>query len=412
MSRYGVGLGELLATALFAQAVAGCAVEASSPERPVWEEPEAREPWEPEGSLSAQWGSGRELSCEDVRPEELGASRSFITRANARVADCGPGAGDDAGALALRNSGPFGATAWNVVSRDGEDTGNLLAGGDMAFALLPQPRGFHVLAEPPGGASLAAYSSDGELLRRVPLTGGQGRLPLDAAADPGRGTLAAWWAPGEDGTQRLWFQLFDKKGQPREAPAEVMRAPLGEERFVLGGVDTRGRVLLLWAAPGSGTWEGQWWKRNGSAVTGPFTFPVPESSSRGGRLKPLSGGGLALRVGEEWVLRFPSGEAEALPAPDWLAAHPGSDLVLIRNGKAHALVPPPTFVAGSGCEESLLFFTRDGTACGGLTLPFGGNSCFGRRPGIALDGTVIQQVELGIPAHDQCAWRWWPRLLH
>lgn len=101
------------------------------------------------------------------------------------------------------------------------------------------------------------------------------------------------------------------------------------------------------------------------AITEPFTFPETVSTFPRGILAPLSGGGLAFRLEEEWVLRFPSGEAEALPAPDWLAAHPGSDLVLVRNGKAHA-----------------------------------------------LDGTVIQQIDLAIPANDQCAWRWWPKLLH
>jgi hypothetical protein len=74
-------------------------------------------------------------------------------------------------------------------------------------------------------------------------------------------------------------------------------------------------------------------------------------------------------------------------------------------------VLPPTPIAGSGCQERLRFYTRDGEDCGDLTVPFGGSDCTGRRLGIGLDGTVIQQIELNIPANDQCAWRWWPRLL-
>jgi hypothetical protein len=303
----------------------------------------------------------------------------------------------------------LGAVTWNVVSRDGVDTGNRLFGGTQAVTLLPQPRGFHVIITSPGGTTLSAYASNGEFLRSVSLAAAGGSAA--GAADPRGGTLAAQWAPGEGGGQVLSFQLFDSQGRPRSEPVEVTTAPVAEDRFVVGGVDTRGRVLLLWSELGSDTWVGQWLHRNGNAITEPFSFPAPGNLSSGGGLSPLSGGGLALRLGEEWVLRFPSGEAEALPAPDWLAAHPGSRLFLIRNGRAHVLVPPGTPVEGSGCQESLLFFTSDGTACGELTLPFGGSTCFGRRLGIALEGTVIQQIELGIPANDQCAWRWWPKLL-
>jgi hypothetical protein len=416
-----MGLKEALAAALLAYAAAGCAVEQPGDERRIEKDThlappdipaqEQVEEEAPEGSLSAQRNSGHVLSCEEIRPEELGPSTSFITRANGPEADCGPGTGDGAGHLALMNSGPFGATAWNVVSRTGVDTGNLILGGDLAIDILPQPSGFHVIRIPPGGASLTVYSSDGEFLRRVPLTLDD-ESALDVAADTRGGTLAARWEPGEDGSQVLSFQPIDSKGRPRSEPVVVATAPAGEERFVLGGVDARGRVLLLWPGPeGSATWVGQWLNRNGNALTEPFTFPAPAASFPGGSLKPLNGSGLALRLGEEWVLRFPSGQADVLPAPDWLAAHPGSALIPIRNGRAYALVPPATFVEGSGCRESLLFFASDGTACGELVLPFGGSTCFGRQLGIALDGTVIQQIELGIPANNQCAWRWWPRLL-
>jgi hypothetical protein len=71
--------------------------------------------------------------------------------------------------------------------------------------------------------------------------------------------------------------------------------------------------------------------------------------------------------------------------------------------RAYALVPSSTLVEGSGCQERLLFYSREGVSCGELTLPFGGSSCTGRKAGIGLDGTVVQQIELNIPANDQCA---------
>ncbi|WNG44741.1 hypothetical protein F0U60_12060 [Archangium minus] len=411
MREYGRHWRGVWIAAVLVHAAAGCAED--SQRVPVVPEQEVGEVGEdasfaPERSESAPWGRGPALSCEEIRPAALGPSRSFITRANAPEADCGPGTGDGAGYLALYNAGQFGAQAWNVVFRDGTDTGNLLTGGDLALGVIPQPSGFHIVRIPPGGATLTVYSSRGELLRTVPLTDA-GNVPFDVAEDPRGGVLVAQWASGEGDTQVLRFQFFDTRGQPRSEPVVLRSAPRSEERSVIAGVDTRGRVLLLLREPGSDTWVGQWLQRDGAALTEPFAVPLPADASSV-VLEPLVEGGLALRVEGEWVLRFPSEEAEALPAPAWLAAHPGSDLYRIRNGRAYALVPPPTLVEGSGCRESIRLFSSDGTDCGELVLPFGAGTCLG-RPGIALDGTVIQQLQLAIPAADQCAWRWWPRLL-
>lgn len=372
------------------------------PEAPATVAPPEEELLSPESE-----DARRALSCEELRPGGLGVERSIVLGANAPEADCGPGTGDGSGSLALLNSGRFGATAWSVVTRGGEDTGKRLQGGEAAIALLPQPRGFHVVRAPPGGTSLSVYSSEGEGLGTVPLTG-SAQEPFAVAADPRGGTLIARWAPRADGTQVLTFQVLEAEGSPRMEPVEVLSGPARTDRFVTAGVDTKGRVLLLWPEAGSALWAGQWRKRNGKALTPLFTFPAP-TTARGGQLVALAGGGLALRSEGQWRSRFPSGAAEVEPAPAWLASHPGSELILIRGRRANALVPPPTFVAGSGCQESLLFFTRDGTACGELRLPVdAGSTCFQRRPGIAREGTVIQQLTR---ADNQCAWRWWPRLL-
>ena len=417
-------LGEVLAAVLFAHAAAGCTgeptggqvlrMEGSAPTHQDPPDEQAREDpvppdAAPEESDSDPGHSMQVLACADILPGEPGSGRSIILRANAPEANCGPGTGDGAGSLALTNSGPLGATGWNIVSREGLDTGNRFFGGDLAIDILSQPRGFHVIRIPPGGATLTAYSSVGEFLRSVTLTE-RGGVPFDVVVDPRGGTLVAQWDPREGGTQALTFQFFDATGLSRTAPIDVVSAPQSESRAVAAGVDTQGRALLLWQESGTGAWVGQWRNRNGAAITEPFTFPAP-ASTFGGLLSPLAGGGLALRNGDQWVAGFPSGRPLAQPAPGWLVSHPGTSLALIRGQRANALLPPPTLVEGSGCQETLLFFATDGTACGELALPFGGGSCFQRKLGIAPDGTVIQQLDLNIPSNNQCAWRWWPRLL-
>jgi hypothetical protein len=403
--------GQVLVTVVLVHTLGGCAVEQP------WSEPEElegaeTEALEHEGSAPDMESAGQALSCEDIRPEELGPSRSLITPANGPVADCGPGVGNGAGYLALLNSGPFGVVAWDVVTANGRRTGRVF-GGQFGSQLVPLRNGFHLLRFAfPDDVTLSAFSADGQFLRQNLLspspTGG-----LDLAPDPRGGVVIAWSAPGEGGTQNVLLQAFDEKGRPRSAPRTVVTVSTTEDLLLLVGVDQRGRTLVLWRAAGSSTWTGQWLRWDGSARTVPFlALEDPEPSDfSGASLQPLSGEGLVLRLHSQWVRQFPSAEPTSLPAPAWLADNPGTELSLIRRGRAYALVPAPTLVEGSGCQERLLLFTRDGVACGDLTLPFGGSTCEGRQPGIGLDGTVIQQLELNIPANDQCAWRWWPRLL-
>ncbi|MDC0711118.1 hypothetical protein POL68_21800 [Stigmatella sp. ncwal1] len=333
---------------------------------------------------------------------------SIVLDANAPEANCGPGVTDGAGFLALMNSGPIGARAWDVVSPMGVFTGNLMLGGDMAFDVSPQPSGFHVIRiTPPGGLSMTVHSSEGIFVRSVSLFADDD-VPSFVTEDPRGGELIAQWAPRTDGTQVLTFQFLDVAGLPRTQPIEAVSAPLSETRSIVAGVDTWGRALLLWKEPS--TWKGQWWNRQGVPVTQPFSVPSLASTPPGG-LIPLAGGGLAVQSNGQWVAKFPSGQAVAQPAPAWLASHPNTQLVLIRGQQANALVPPPVFVEDSGCQETLLLFARDGTACGELLLPPDGSTCFLRRLGIGPDGTVTQQIDLSAQSTNQCSWRWWPGLL-
>ncbi len=405
---------QLLVGVVLVHTLGGCMVEQP------WEEPgdmesaqeEATELLDEAQGVSEPQSAGHPLSCEDIRPEELGESRSLILKANANVADCGPGVSNGAGYLALFNGGSFGVAAWTIVTSNGRRTENVAA-GDFGAELLPLRNGFDILRFGHNdSATLMAHAAAGQSLRSTLLSPAP-IMSLDIAPDPRGGVVIAWWAPGEGGVPNLLIQAFDEKGRPRSAPRTVMTLNTPEMLRTLVGVDQRGRTLVLWRTGASTTWMGQWLRWDASPRTPPFVAledPAP-SSIPDGRLQPLVGEGLVLQLHSEWVRQFPSAEPTSLPAPAWLASSPGSDLVLIRHRRAYALVPPPTPVENSGCQERLLFYSREAVACGELVLPFGGSSCSGRKLGLGLDGTVIQQIELNIPANDQCAWRWWPRLL-
>ncbi len=349
------------------------------------------------------------LACEALWPGEPGTSRSITLDPNGRDADCGPGTSNGAGFLALMNSGYPGVSAWDIVTLDGVDTENVIVAGDSTVDIYPQLGGFYVIPSSPGGVWMSMNVADGDWLGSFTVTDSW-NTPYDVAPDPAGGALVTVWEPREGNLQVLTSRFVEAHAQPRTSLREWVSAPTDEARFVIAGVDTRGRGLLLWPEPSGTGWVGRWLNPDGTALTAPFTFPAPPLTPHDvTNLYPLAGGGLALRSGAQWIAHFPSGETTAAPAPDWLASHPGSDLVLVRGGRAHALIPPSTFVEGAGCRETLLLFTQDGTACGEVAFPLEGDTCFQRRLGIGVDGTVVQQVD-ALATH-QCAWRWWPGFL-
>ncbi|MCY1041284.1 hypothetical protein OV208_08135 [Corallococcus sp. bb12-1] len=427
MGRGGGRWGVVVVAAVWlAQASVGCSGSAEPlprdpehdalPERPRVEPPvqegdDADDP-APEEPVEEYSGSTPPLSCAQIVPGTLGSGRALILPANGPEAACGPGTSEGTGTLALQNDGPLGVTAWDIVLRDGEDTGNTVLGGDFIKILVPLRQGFHLITQSEFSATLRAYAADGTLLSARSLAV-ERQAVIDIAADPRGGSRIALWTRETPDTQVLTLQSFNGRGEPRAPPVTVLNVSMRDTMTVLVGVDTRGRTLLLWRELGDASWVGQWRRQDGSALTAPFPAaddPSPTGFT-GGVLSPLVGGGLAFQLVGQWVRRFPSGEARALPAPTWLASRPGTSLSLIRQNRAYSLAPPPTLVTGSGCQESLLFFTSDGGACGELNLPLGGATCDGRRAGVGVDGTVVQQIDLNIPANNQCAWRWWSRLL-
>ena len=405
--------GKVLAAVLCVQAV-GCSSDEPAPTGPPdAEEAPSAPPTPPQAQVpvppSPPEDPAPASACEGLLPEQLGPSRSIVVDALSPEVYCGSGRSDGAGFLALLNSYSHGVDVWQVVSGEGVATGKRMGFGDGAGYPVPQPQGFLVSRFTSRGEELMAFSSLGEQLNHQQLTDMYDDYP-SVAYDPQGGALAAVWKTRPGNLQVLTYRFFDAVGMPLGETLELGALPLDENRDVVAGVDTKGRALLLWPEPGGRNWTGQWLSRQGGPLGQPFTFPAPAVSASFWLLDPLAGGGLALRGGEQWVARFPSGEAVAQPAPAWLASHPGSRLALIRNQQANVLAPVPT-MSGAGCQQSLLVFASDGTACGELVFPPDGSNCSPRSLDVGRDGTVIQKLELSAQATPQCSWRWWPGLL-
>ena len=145
-------------------------------------------------------------------------------------------------------------------------------------------------------------------------------------------------------------------------------------------------------------------------MTPPFPAVIGVSLV-GAVLRPLIGGGLVLRGAGAWLGTFPSGTTTVDPAPAWLAAHPDSDLAIVKHGGAYAVLPPGE--GGTGwCRPRIFLFASDGSDCGEVSFPDAGGQCSAQRLNVGRDGTVMQSVRLDSSiTSTQCAWRWWPKLL-
>jgi hypothetical protein len=89
--------------------------------------------------------------------------------------------------------------------------------------------------------------------------------------------------------------------------------------------------------------------------------------------RPLSSGGIAVRLDGHWVATVQPGATQTSAAPAWL--RDGSDFALARGGKAYAVTQN-----GSSAIE---FVSTQGSVCGSMTFTGAGNLSVG------ADGTVI-----------------------
>jgi hypothetical protein len=380
----------------------GAPVQESEDDSPAGDAEEAPE-------VSAAWSSPS-TSCAGLVPPAPGAGR-FVNRDRESEA-CLPGTSDGKGDLALGIfSTLFDAARWTAFTPEGlpRDTFN----GGVGNLLMPQKSGFHLVS--------IAFGSDIVRLQAVSRTGAPltSRVLIDpntapgshwsAAEDPRGGSVVAWVRFGAlPGPWQVVVQRFGSSGEPRTPPLTVHAGTGDVPSFTEVGADTQGRVLVLWEA--SGGLRGRWLRRNETFTS---EFPVlatavgptsPIIGQQGKLLSPLIGGGFALEQGEAWVAVIRSKQTSVEPAPGWLVARPGTELVIIRCGRGYALVSRGT---GGFGDSRLEVLAPAGNSCGDVPLPDLGTL---REVRVGRDGTVIAEAP---EAEDNvCTYRYWPRLLH
>jgi hypothetical protein len=290
---------------------------------------------------------------------------------------------DGQGDVAAEAHSSNGPPRWEIWSPSGSPLGSRPAG----FDFFGQQSGFEGTRAESGSTFFARYANDGAELTRTLLGGSgcNGEAFLSAAG--GAFVLGGC----EHGP--LTGSVFDENGK-----LSVSKTVAPKRADAVGLVDMKGAALVVvW--PGSavgngGKAAGRWFDASLSPTTDWFSLP-----GNGDRpmLRPLVNGGAALQAGGAWVAMLASGKSGWDAPPSWLASRSGTDLTIVRQGRAYALIPK----SGSSLPRNRLeLFTPQGEHCGAGTFPGDGLS-------LGLDGTVI-----GSSGEGGCQITWWPSVVH
>jgi len=284
------------------------------------------------------------------------------------------------GDIAAESHSSNGPVRWQMWSPSGSPLGSRTAG----FDFFGQQSGFEGTNVDSGSTFFARYANDGTEMTRT-LLGGPG-CTGEAFLSAVGGTLILGGC--EKGP--LTATRFDDSGK-----ASASKPIVPARANAVGIVDTNGATLVVvW--PGSavgndGKAAGRWFDASLSPTTDWFSLP-----GNGDRptLRPLINGGIAMQAGGTWVATIASGKSGWSAAPGWLASRGGTDLAIVRQGRAYALVAK----SGSSLPRNRLeLFTPTGDSCGAGTFPGDGLS-------LGPDGTVVGSFT-------SCQITWWPAVL-
>ena len=246
-----------------------------------------------------------------------------------------------------------------------------------------EPSGFESTHRESGSTYLVRWSGSGQEQNRT-LLGGPG-CSGEAFLSMQKGSLVLGGCNGG----ALMASIFDVDGR-------MVLSRAVADRFVnsVGAVDANGRIIVVvW--PGSalglrGSAVGRWFDSSLNATTDWFELP-----GNGDRpfVRPLIGGGVAVQSGDgTWVAMVGSNQAGFAAPPQWLASNPKHDVLIVRQGRAYALVAK---FGSSGPRDEIQLYDASGNLCGSGRFPGAGLS-------VGHDGTVIASS-----ADNGCTIGWW-----
>ena len=326
-------------------------------------------------------GGPAATSCDGVVPTESPPARSAVVPHGSGEV-CFYATTDESGTVAVDAQTGSGDPRWQLYAPDGTPSGTFTNGTD----LYAQQSGFEGTSRDKGSTYLVRWSGTGVEQTRT-LLGGNGCQGVSFRSMV-RGTLTL----GGCGGGPLTATLFDTAGKPT-----VSKAVADKLAEASGFVDTNGRTLVVLnggsAVGVSSKYAGRWFDTSLNPSTPWFSLP---GDGEGVLIRPLIGGALALQIASNWVAKLSGGSAGWDAPPEFLSSHPLHDAIIVRGGRAYALVPK---YGASTPRNQLDLYAPDGQRCGSGIFQAEGLA-------VGIEGTV-----LGAGGEGGCNLTFWPGAL-
>jgi hypothetical protein len=329
-------------------------------------------------------GGGAAAACDGVVPV-ANPPRQSASVPHAQGEVCWFFSSDEQGNVAAEShaGNDFSNVEWKFFPPGGGTvTGTARAGVDF----FGQPNGFEATHRESGSTYLVHWSGAGAEQGRT-LLGGPG-CRGEAFLSLQKGSLVLGGCNGG----ALIGTIFDADGRV------VASRPVVDHLVdAVGAVDGAGRmIVVVW--PGSaigsgGAAAGRWFDASLNATTDWFQLP---GNGQRPFVRPLIGGGVAVQSGGSWMAALGSNQSGFGDPPAWLASHPLHDFMIVRQGRAYALIPKD---GASEPRNVLQLYDGAGNSCGSGSFPGGGLA-------IGHDGTVIASS-----GSDGCGMAWWSGVL-
>jgi hypothetical protein len=268
---------------------------------------------------------------------------------------------------------------WKLWAPGGGGVAGTARAGVDFFA---QPSGFEGTHRESGSTYLVRWSGSGAEQNRT-LLGGPG-CGGEAFLSQQDGSLVLGGCNGG----ALMASIIDVDGK-----LVVSRAIADRVVNAIGAVDAKGKVIVVvW--PGSavginGAAAARWFDSSLNTTTDWFTLPTDGNRPA---VQPLIGGGVAVQSSDgTWVAVVGSNQPGFAAPPQWLASNPKHEFVIVRQGRAYALIAK---YGSSGPRGDIQLFDASGNLCGKGTFAGAGLS-------VGHDGTVIAA------GGDGCTMAWW-----
>jgi hypothetical protein len=326
------------------------------------------------GAADAGSGGGIASDCDGIVPATLGPSFTFDVPASSPDWSCDADTSDESGSLAASAGPPsFQGTEWHLFDPNGAHLARI-----RADSLLPEGAGFEgIFTDSSQGPPFQFFDhwAPGGAVTKSTGVGNDEAFASAFRAWPNGAVVVTSACSLPPGTLQL--RRFDASGNV--TATGVTQGACAPVAAAVGDADDNWLVLMH-----NGTTAGfaaadlvaQWFDSSGKP-SGWFRVET-EVDPHSYLLHALIGGGAALRVDNVWKFFLPSGQSKALPAPQFLTAHPATDFTLVRGARAYALLPR------SGDTSEMELFSAAGNRCGALRFPGSGNLTTG------ADGSVIQ----------------------